>query len=73
MEIAKVAAIKKKGNTNVYNHDHSISVLNTFSKIYERDLHKQLIDHLEINDVLSKTQFGYRKKQANRTSNDSVV
>ena len=72
-EIAKVKPIHKKGNTNDYNNYRPISVLNTCSKILERAVHKQLIDHFETNDLLSKTQFGYRTKQVNRTSNDTVV
>ena len=69
----KVTPIQKKGNTNDYNNYRPISVLNTCSKILERAVHKQLIDHFETNDLLSKTQFGYRTKQVNRTSNDTVV
>ena len=63
-KIAKVTPIHKKGNTNDYNNYRPISVLNTCSKILERAVHKQLIDHLETNDLLSKTQFGYRKNKS---------
>ena len=38
--------------------------LYTCSKILERAVHKQIIDHLETNDLLSKTQFGYRKNRS---------
>ena len=54
-KIAKVTPIHKKGNTNDYNNYHPTSVLNTCSRIRERAVHKQLIDHLETNDLLSKT------------------
>ena len=37
-------------------------VLSVCSKILEKAVHKKLIDHLEINKLLSKMQFGYRKK-----------
>ena len=36
----------------------------TCSKILERPAHKQLINCLEINDPLSKTQFGYKKNRS---------
>ena len=42
----------------------SISVLSTCSKILERAVYKQLIDHLETNDRLSKTQLGYTKDRS---------
>ena len=63
-KIAKVTHIHKKGNTNDYNNYRPISVLNTCSKILERAVHKQLIDHLETNDLLSETQFSYRKNRS---------
>ena len=63
-KIAKVTPIHKKGNTNDYNNYRPISVLNICSKILERAVHKQLTDHPEINDLLSKTQFGYRKNRS---------
>ena len=63
-KIAKVTPIFKKGNTNDCNNYLQISVLNTCSKILKRAVHKQLIVHLEINDLLSKTQFGYRKNRS---------
>ena len=63
-KIAKVTPIQKKGNTNDHNNYRPISVRNTCSKILERAVHKQLIDHLETNDLLSKTQFGYRKNRS---------
>ena len=63
-KIAKVTPIHKKGNTNDYNNYRPISVLNTCSKILERAVHKQLIDYLETNDLLSKTQFGYKKNRS---------
>ena len=58
----------KKGNTNDYHNYLQISVLNTCSKIFERAVHKQLIVHLEIKDVLSKTQSGYRKNRSTDTA-----
>ena len=63
-KITKVTPIHKKGSTNDYNNYRPISLLNTCSKIFERAVHKQLIDHLETNDILSKMQFGYRKNRS---------
>ena len=55
-KIAKVTPIHKKGNNNDYNY--------TCLKRLERAVPKQLIDHLEANDLLSKTQFGCRKNRS---------
>ena len=47
-------------------HDHfdnyqPISVLPAISKILEKCVHSQLIEHLEKNNLLSQNQFGFRK------------
>ena len=63
-KIAKVTPIHKKGNTNDCKKYRPISVLNTCSKILERTIHKQLIDYLKTNNLLSKMQFGYRKNRS---------
>ena len=51
-KIAKVTAMHKKGNINDHNNYRPIPVINTCSKMLERAVHKQLIDHLETNDLL---------------------
>ena len=63
-KIGKVTPIQKTGNTIDYNNYRPISALNTCSKVLEKTAHKQLIDNLEINDLLSKTQFGYRNNRS---------
>ena len=55
---------QKKGNTNDYNNYRPISVVNTCSKILERAVHQQPINHLETKDILSKTQVGHRKNRS---------
>ena len=63
-KIGKVTPIYKKENTNHYNDYRPISVLNTCTKILEWAVHKKLIDHFECNDLLTKTQFGYRENKS---------
>ena len=63
-KIAKVTPIHKKENNTDWNNYRPISLLNTCSEIPERAVHKQLIDHLETNNLGSKTQFGYGKNRS---------
>ena len=62
--MAKVTPVHKGGSTNDNNNFRPISVLNACSKIIERAVHTQLIEHLENNKILSKNQFGYRKQRS---------
>ena len=61
-KIAKVVAIHKGGYKDDKNNFRPISVLPVISKILERAVHHQLVQYLEDNNILSKNQFGYRKK-----------
>ena len=41
-----------------------ILILNSLNKVFERLLHKQLYNYLEINDLLPSFQYGYRKRNS---------
>ena len=43
------------------NNDRPISVLNVFSKIYERIMYNKLIGFLDKYNVLYQNQFGFRQ------------
>ena len=47
-----------------------ISVLPTFSKVYERAIYDQIMDHFECHNIFSPNQFGFRR---NRKTEDAIV
>lgn len=52
-----------KGNghkTNITNY-RPISLLNVFSKIFEKTIKTRLLNYLEENNLLPTSQFGFRK------------
>jgi len=60
-KLSIITPIHKKGNkTNVENY-RPISLLTTFSKIFERVVKLRLANYLEENMLLPPTQFGFRK------------
>ena len=60
MKIARVTPIHKEGaKTDVGNY-RPISILNSFSKIYEKLMHKRLSNFLESNDSIYENQYGFR-------------
>ncbi|XP_057299458.1 uncharacterized protein LOC130630077 [Hydractinia symbiolongicarpus] len=63
-KIAKVTPLFKGGNSSEETNYRPISVLPIVSKILERAVHHQLIDYLESNNLLSRNQFGYRRKRS---------
>ena len=59
-----ITSIHKTGTTTDANNYRPISVLPVVSKILEKAAQQQLIDHLELNNLLSDKQFGYRKQRS---------
>ena len=64
MKIAKVIPIFKKGDKKEVNNYRPISLLTGISKILERIIYTRLINFLQVNDIFSNFQFGFRQKHS---------
>ena len=72
-KIAKVTPIHKKGSLKEPSNYRPISVLPVLSKILERAVHIQLVDYLEEYNLITKYQFGYRKKRSTNAAATILV
>jgi hypothetical protein len=61
LKIAKVVPIFKSGDQTLLDNYRPISLLSNFSKILEKVVGNCLTTHLENNELLSPSQFGFRK------------
>jgi hypothetical protein len=61
-KLAKIIPIFKGDDANNVNNYRPISLLPIFSKIIEKIVAKRLGSFLEMNDILSNAQFGFRKQ-----------
>lgn len=68
LKTAKVSPIYKDGEKSKFTNYRPISVLPVISKILERCVYKQLIEHLESHNLLSPQQYGFRKKRSTETA-----
>lgn len=59
LKIAKVTPIFKNGNNMHVNNYRPISVITTFSKIFEKIMYQRLENHLIVNKVINQSQFGF--------------
>ena len=64
LSIAKVAPIYKSGSKDSFDNYRPISVLPAISKIFEKCVYSQIMEHLDKNNLLSIHQFGFRKKRS---------
>ena len=63
-KLAKVTALFKGGENSEADNFRPISVLTTLNKVFEKLLHSQFTAFLDENNILSKQQFGFRKKHS---------
>ena len=61
LKVAKVIPLHKGGPKKEIENWRPISILPLFSKLLEKVVHKRLYSFLQANDLLSETQFGFRK------------
>ena len=64
LKIAKISPIHKSGDTSDADNYRPISLLCTFSKILEKIIANRLVEYLDLNDIITKFQFGFRKSHS---------
>ena len=57
---AKVVPIHKSGSKTQVSNYRPISLLTSFSKVFEKVMHARILDFLETNKILYEDQYGFR-------------
>ena len=73
LKLAKVIHIYKSGSSMELHNYIPISVLNTFSKIYENIRYNKLIKFLDRYDILYENQFAFRQKHSSHHALITIV
>ena len=61
---AIIKPIYKADDTHLFANHRPISILNAFSKVFEKVVGLQLINYLDENNILYDLQFGFRKSRS---------
>nr|CAI5827341.1 unnamed protein product [Callosobruchus analis] len=61
LKIARVVPVYKKGKIEDLDNYRPISIIPVFGKIFETILNKQIVYYFESNNLISDSQFGFRK------------
>ena len=65
LKIAKIIPLyKNKGKISEISNYRPISMLSVFSKIFEKLIQKQLNDFIDSNEIMNKSQYGFRRKHS---------
>ena len=68
LKIAKVIPVFKKDDPHDFNNYRPISLLPTFSKVFERVVHTQLFQYFTANNLFYDHQYGFRKQHSTETA-----
>jgi len=60
LKYAIVKPILKKGNKENVTNYRPISLLTSFSKVFEKLIYDTLLKHIQTNNILRTEQFGFR-------------
>ncbi|PNF17558.1 hypothetical protein B7P43_G15556, partial [Cryptotermes secundus] len=61
LKYAVMKPLFKKGERKCISNYRPISILTSFSKVFEKVMYNRLLEHLNSNNILVKEQFGFRK------------
>ena len=64
LKIAKVIPLFKTGDKQLFVNYRPISLLPAVSKVYEKIMYDQIYAYLENNNILYKSQYGFRNKHS---------
>jgi len=62
LKYAIIRPLFKKGNKNYMSNYRPISILTSFSKIFEKVMQTRTVKHMTDHNILSKEQYGFRTK-----------
>ena len=64
LKIAKIRPLLKKNDPSSFTNYRPISLLPVISKIFEKVIHKQLLNYFTSNNMFSQCQYGFRPKHS---------
>jgi len=68
LKFSEVRPVFKKGDRTEFSNYRPISLLTSFSKMFEKIIFKRLYNYLNNNNILVDHQYGFRKKLSTETA-----
>ena len=73
LKFAEIKPLYKKGGRMDITNYRPISLLPSFSKIFEKIIFRRLIQHFDYNEILPKEQFGFRSKSSTDLASFNLI
>ena len=68
LKVGRITPIHKKGNKNLVINYRPVCNLSPFSKIFERIIYDRMLEYLNRFNIISSTQYGFRKEMGTETA-----
>ena len=67
LKYSQINPVFKKGNKTEISNYRPISLLTSFSKVFEKVIYKRLFCHINTNNILATEQYGFRSNSSTET------
>jgi hypothetical protein len=64
LKFSQISPIFKKGKKTEISAYRPVSLLTSFSKIFERVIYNRLIQHAQVNNIITKDQYGFKENSS---------
>jgi hypothetical protein len=73
LKFVVVKPVFKNGNKNEPSHYRSMSLLSTFSKVFERVKYNRLHEHIDSNYIFDNNQYGFRPNSSTEKASFKLI
>jgi hypothetical protein len=73
LKFSQINPIFKQGSKAEVSTYRPISLLTSFSKIFEEVIYKRLYDHVNSNNILANEQYGFRNNSSNEKASYNLI
>jgi hypothetical protein len=73
LKFSQINPIFKNGNKAEMLNYRPISLLTSFSKVFEKVIYKRLYYHVNSNNILAKEQYGFRNNSSTKIASYGLI
>jgi exonuclease III len=73
LKYAQINPVFKKGEKSKLSNYRPISLLTSFSKVFEKVIYNRLHNHITVNNILAEEQHGFRNRASTETASFNLI
>ena len=73
LKYSQIIPIFKTGCKTEMSNYRPISLLTSFSKVFEKVIHNRVHNHIQVNNILAKEQYGFRNNSSTEIASYDLI